>query len=42
MRDRVTVVEFGGETVAFDAFHPAGYVIEGRYVTISKLGHAHR
>jgi len=38
--DRVTVVEFAGETAAFDAFHPAGYVIEGRYMTISKLGHA--
>lgn len=37
--DRVIVVEFGGETAAFDAFHPKGYVIEGRYVPISKLGH---
>jgi hypothetical protein len=39
--DRVTAVEFGGETAAFDAFHPEGYVIEGRYATISKLGQEH-
>jgi hypothetical protein len=39
--DRVIVIEFGGETAAFDAFHPEGYVIEGRYVPISKLGHEH-
>ena len=38
--DRVIVVEFGGETAAFDAFHQ-GYVIEGRYVPISKLGPEH-
>jgi hypothetical protein len=39
--DRVIVAEFGGETAAFDAFHPEGYVIEGRYVPISRLGHEH-
>jgi hypothetical protein len=39
--DKVIVVEFGGEAAAFDAFHPEGYVIEGRCVPISKLGHEH-
>ena|ERR1700739_3096300 len=39
--ERVIVVEFGGETAAFDAFHPEGYVIEGRYVPLAKLGHQH-
>jgi hypothetical protein len=39
--ERVIVVEFGGEAAAFDAFHPEGYVIEGQYVPLSKLGHQH-
>jgi hypothetical protein len=40
--DRVIVVEFGGETAAFDAFRPEGYVIEGQYVPLAKLGHQHQ
>jgi hypothetical protein len=36
--DRVIIVEFGGERSAFDGFAPEGYIIEGHYVPLRKLG----
>ena len=36
--DRVIIVEFGGERSVFDGFSPQGYIIEGHYVPIEKLG----
>jgi hypothetical protein len=39
--DRVIVIECGTEAAAFDAFHPEGYIIDGRYVPFAKLGPQH-
>jgi hypothetical protein len=36
--ERVIIVEFGGERSAFDGIAPAGYIIEGHYVPLRKLG----
>ena len=36
--DRVIIVEFGGERSVFGGFFPQGYIIEGQYVPIEKLG----
>ena len=36
--DRVIIVEFGGERSAFDGFAPEGYIIEGHYVPLRKVG----
>jgi len=40
--DRVIIVEFGGERSAFDGFSPQGYIIDGHYVPIEKLGRDYR
>ena len=40
--DRIIVIEFGGDASAFDAFSPAGYVIRGRYIPLSKVGPEYR
>jgi hypothetical protein len=39
--DKEVLVEIGGEASAFDAFHPDGSVIDGKYVPLSKLGLEH-
>jgi hypothetical protein len=35
--DRVIAIEFGGEKSTFDGFDPNGYIIQGKYVPLSKL-----
>ena len=36
--DRVIVIEFGAESSNFEALHPAGYTIDGHYVSLEKVG----
>ena len=37
---RVVVIEFGDEQAAFEALTPAGYIIDGEWVPVRKVGRA--
>ncbi len=39
--DRVIVIDFGSEEAVFDAIVPEGYLIDGKFIPLTKLDQQH-